>query len=308
MARALYSKAITARDLFTVLPTGIVGVTAVCFSIGLLIVNVQLGRHGVFSSDLVRSEYVLAGALFLFLTVGTALTGSYVKRQAKGGVEQSAEGHVLAGSWTIVRAIALLFLAVMSALVILSDFRLRFDDWRLWVAILVTLTTTRFAWEVVSLARSIWESAVDRAAAHDKSDDVEALTRQMAWTVPTMLLHLAMYSMFVYPNLSPAYGGGHKPDIVIILTAEGMAASARLGLPVKGNGAAIGPVRLLMASDNEVVVALPYEGAELFRGLDFLPGPTIRLSRGIIQAMASMNGATPATRAPDNTEGSETAL
>jgi len=39
------------------------------YVIGLLIVNIELGRYGVFSAGLDRPEYVLAGALWAFLSI-----------------------------------------------------------------------------------------------------------------------------------------------------------------------------------------------------------------------------------------------
>lgn len=48
----------------------VVGIGAL-YAIGLLIVNIELGRYGVISLDLARPEYVMVGTLWLFLTIPT---------------------------------------------------------------------------------------------------------------------------------------------------------------------------------------------------------------------------------------------
>src|SRR5438552_2903440 len=44
----------------------------VLYAIGLLVVNLDLARHGVVNLDLARPEYVMAGGLWLFMALLTA--------------------------------------------------------------------------------------------------------------------------------------------------------------------------------------------------------------------------------------------
>src|SRR5579863_1563721 len=57
------------REIVEVGSKAALGVAATCFAVGLLIVNTRLAAYGVYSSDFIRTEYVLAGAAFIVLVI-----------------------------------------------------------------------------------------------------------------------------------------------------------------------------------------------------------------------------------------------
>lgn len=62
---------------FTIVAVGVL------YTVGLLIVNTDLAGYGVTNLNLARAEYVLAGALWIFLTVATASVWDFIVRAWK---------------------------------------------------------------------------------------------------------------------------------------------------------------------------------------------------------------------------------
>lgn len=64
-----------------------IAATAACFSIGLVVVNLRLAQYGVFSSEFAKAEYVLVGALFVFIGTAALFSVSLFFLEVKAGIE-----------------------------------------------------------------------------------------------------------------------------------------------------------------------------------------------------------------------------
>jgi hypothetical protein len=53
-------------------------ILGVLYSVGLVIINVDLGRYGLVNLNLARPEYILAGVLWLFLSLATIGAGQVI--------------------------------------------------------------------------------------------------------------------------------------------------------------------------------------------------------------------------------------
>lgn len=55
-------------DGFKKIPALAIGITTACFILGLLVVNLRQAQFGIYFLDFIRTEYMLVGAVFVFLT------------------------------------------------------------------------------------------------------------------------------------------------------------------------------------------------------------------------------------------------
>ncbi len=88
---------VSARDVAQKASAIVLTGTALCFALGLLIVNLRLARYGYFSADFIRTEYVLAGGLFVFLVAIATFFVSYGISHFSAATERwRAKEHLVA--------------------------------------------------------------------------------------------------------------------------------------------------------------------------------------------------------------------
>jgi hypothetical protein len=90
---------------------------------------------------------------------------------------------------------------------------------------------------------------------------------------------VVIYANYIYPDLEPIYGGGHKEPVLLMTNEVGYDVAAAAHLPVQPEHL-VGPVQLLAESDKNVVVALPD------RGLFDDKAPSVEIDRALIEAIA----------------------
>jgi len=89
---------------------------------------------------------------------------------------------------------------------------------------------------------------------------------------------LLAYGYFVYPQLEPIYGGGHKDPVMLVMNEKGNDVAVLLHLPGE-DGRTFGPLALLSSGDKAVVVALPDD--DIFKDR----APAVEIDRGLIDAI-----------------------
>ena len=270
------------RDIAPLVPTLAVGATVICFSLGLVVVNLRLARYGVFSSEFARTEYILVGALFMLLVALTAATVSYGLKSWKAGIEKWKNGQRKFGALTIFGAVISVTLVLTGALLILSDYQLSPDDWRMWLAVLVLIFIARAARHSRDLLTDLWNVFAGERRSNPRPEEPESRYYRVLTAIPWVLLHIAVYSGLVYPYLSPAYGGGRKGQVLLVPTSAGLEVCKTLGLPFRSDGKVVGPLDLLTEASTEVVVLLPAVISDAHSPRSF------RLSRDILQAVVSV--------------------
>jgi hypothetical protein len=94
-------------------------------------------------------------------------------------------------------------------------------------------------------------------------------------SIATVLL---AYGYYVYPQLEPICGGGHKDPVVLVMNEKGNDVALSAHLPENGERK-FGPLMLLSSGDKVVIVALPDDAIFKDRA------PDIEIDRGLIDAI-----------------------
>ncbi len=265
---------VNAREIIQVLPSFVVGFAAVCFSVGLLIVNLRLARYGVFSSELVRSEYVTAGALFIFLVTLTQLSLTYGLTEIESAAPRWRDGRHIASVFTVIFGLMEIFAPLVIALNFMSDREF------MWIVIgtLVGASTTGsiLLQRLIEFSRVILVPPSTVSTESKRRIQLRALLMLLVFNFSSITL----YAYYAYPHLSPAIGGGKREQVMLRATEQGIAVSKSLLLPVQVGTQLIGPLQLLTETDSEIVIIIePSEGMK-FRSL--------RLQRNMFEAMLTV--------------------
>ena len=210
------------------------------YTIGLIIVNFDLGKNGFVTLDLARAEYVLAGVLWAFLSVSTVAAlrvaaGQLSEHPARTKVRRFVAGFVTVMVWFGV----IVFLVTELSFGSLPIFRPR----------------TWFAVGVVLLNGTVLASTLK---AWLKIADEESVTlRHLFRATPTgmtpvasvvfLVVALSLYAEVVFPELPRAIGGGRKPMVRLLPKPESRQSMASL-LPNAEGGSLDGRMALRQAA------------------------------------------------------------
>ncbi|MFN0313769.1 MAG: hypothetical protein ACKVQA_01850 [Burkholderiales bacterium] len=285
------AQVISLRELAGTFPALGIGAATLCFSIGLLIVNIRRAQFGVYSMDFLRAEYVLAGALYLFLTAMAGTTAVYALPYLGEGVNKWKARRHTHGVAKILQALIYSLAPFGIALPLLSQYRFLFFSWEYFIALACLFLQAISARSLVATALLAWRTQARRTtdvAANDLMLDLDLGMHKII----ALLSALVLYSYFLYPKLSPAFGGGFRTNVYLVPTATGAATLRDVGIPSQSNGTHFGPVQVLTSSDQEVTALLLLEEGRFFPRYQ-----AFHLSRGMLQAVVGEDTGSP--RSPD---------
>jgi hypothetical protein len=208
-----------------------------CYVIGLLIVNSHLQRYGLSEFGLLRVEYAMAGASWFLLVVATGSSLKYMLYRIK-----LIKGF---GSFLWVLLLILVWSNLLFAMVgYLSEWVLAGSlQWATWRCAAILVFQWMFGWGVIEVLRNIaqkrvvqpwWSvlpSPVGRVLARTQRDQVHSLLSILF----SFLFALWLYSLYVYPYLSPTFGGGRPQEISMVVKPEEVVMIRALGFTVGDN-------------------------------------------------------------------------
>jgi hypothetical protein len=234
----------------------LVAMVGALYAIGLLIVNIDLGRYGLTSLNLARAEYAMAGGLWALLTLAVNAAFDAVVGHIR---REWAAGHRV---WTVVHGIldvlvVLSTLTFVLALVSGGDFM---NNWRtaliiMWALILSSI----FVGTAVSVGQAV---AAQRPFHISTVWGFGTRIPNAVYSTALVLASVALYSTTVFPAALPAFGGGKKPLVLIVLSPSADIPASTLGLTTSADGRVIGPVALLLDQGDFLLVRrLPEEEA-----------------------------------------------
>jgi len=266
-----------AREIVQALPSLAVGFTVVCFSVGLLIVDLSLARYGIFSSELIRSEYVTAGALFIFLVALMQLSLSYGLKDIESAAPRWREGGRIASVFIVIFGLFEILCGPTLALNFMSDGKLDVGKSETWIVIGIMVNASILSSVLLERSIELWKGI--QVPLTTESIETTSLfrLRRILGLVLFNYLAITMYAYYAYPYLSPAIGGGRREQVMLLATEQGIAVSKSLSLPVQIGTQLIGPLQLLTETDSEIIVAFEPNESMKFRAL--------RLQRNMFEAM-----------------------
>ena len=223
-----------------------IGVVAIgtLYVVGLLIVNIELARYGIVNLTLARPEYIIAGASWIFLTLGTmvgmqaSLPQMEKHWRSKGWrgwlwlpydvlVTFVAAPVILLGFLGTADSIAAgLPWSILAGIIVL--------DWNAWG---VTLISNRFR---RALGSGLVTTRVTSGAVRWSDFSI---------IIPFLLLGLTWYAISLFPTIPRHFGGGRKPIVRVVLPEAPQPDWAAFGLPRGEDRKTIGPVVLLLETD-----------------------------------------------------------
>lgn len=222
----------------------------VLYAIGLLIVNVDLARYGMVNVDLARPEYVMAGGLWVVLTLMSAwgLKRALVATLGMVRVPRSIARTILGLADVVTSTLTGPLLLLVW---ILTPVWIETQPWRsVGTVILVVLANGLIVvWAAHRLGNVRGEGLGDIIT--------NELPGALAAYVPPVFAMLLLYATIVYPHVPRQYGGGRKPIVHVFMTELPPVNWDALGYPLQRDVRVVGPVLLVLETAGQVVVAPP---------------------------------------------------
>jgi len=236
MADDLREPAVTAqvKSWYTILEPvakGCVAAAALCYALGLMVKNLYLAQWATFSASLLQVEYVLSGALFIFIMLlGLTFWSCSLGIRQRVRLERNQRAARMAdydrinrkGRWktTIVVvlggagvAIFLGFVYDLSVADIYGSKRVIDYLGALVVTFLVFPALLFFAWRPIG---DVWHN---RALGRPVPPGETAM--KVVFRSTLLLAVILIYVRVIYPKVSPVYGGGRQTAIQLRLSEEG---------------------------------------------------------------------------------------
>ena len=223
-------------------------ILGICYVLGLLIVNVDLGTYGVFSLGLDRPEYVLAGALWVFLAIWPIILFRYWRTT----VSIPASFRDIRSIGTLLASSSSFLFIFIYSLGVLSEYKLK----------ILTLQGSMCVGEMILISwifsfeyRSTFTPLREGSLQLLKSEPWAAYRAyRVGWATVTLLAFLGLYARYVYPFFPMRYGGGDHPKVELYLQRKLNVPWLSDGIPVSEDGLRIGPVRLLLETDDTFTI------------------------------------------------------
>lgn len=220
------------------------------YTVGIIIVNVNLAAYGVVNLSLARAEYVMAGGLWCCLMI--VVLGAY-RAVVKAVTEQITRNSYVR------MAVALLCIAVFVPTVVLYALvlipRSGLHSYREACSpVLVVLFNGLMVGLLTNLARETLGNDTLSPAALFRDREYGVGAGRLA-IVLFCLIAIGLYATVVFPAMPQEFGGGMKPSVKIVFASNAKDWANGLGLPVSDDGRSIGPVDLLIETEGYVVVS-----------------------------------------------------
>jgi hypothetical protein len=224
-------------------PLGIAA--AIAYGMGVLIANLFLSGYGVFGGALLRTEYVLVGLLWCFLTLLPAVAFSLIQGFWRD-VRQAVAARRYFGAAVPAALIPIALLLFPSMFFDrLSGGALKAGDLDFYGAIIYLCSGSYFFKSLVT--------DVQTATAADSP--LDALKKghlySVSWNLMLLLGSITSYARFTYPHFEAAFGGGHRPRVFVVLSADAPSAIVRALPRARRSPGVLGPVEVLLEGERE---------------------------------------------------------
>ena len=244
---------VSASTVETVSRCALLG-SAALYGIGLLIANFNAQQYGRYSLGLVEAQYVLAGLLWLTLTLlGFAVTRSALRWMKGHGPWRGRplKQNVKNALWVVSGWLGLLglYVQVMSFLGVANAF------WS-WASLVILGVLVMTNLTLGALFQETWQDMKNRSQPSDsflvklwKADSIQISKRVLFFFTA-----LSLYATFVYPQLSAAVGGGKLHEAEIIIRQDRRSLFDGMAEFKMDKAGKLGPVGIVAESDQAFIV------------------------------------------------------
>ncbi len=221
------------------------------YTVGLLIVNIDLARYGVSNLGLARPEYVMAGAFWALVMIPSGILGVVFHHSLRERLRRREKAHAfLYGFFGVV-------LGIVIPVLLLATFSVRQEGlfsvskWELLSRHLIAVLLNRV---VVWLVAHFTGDVQQRLQTPEWSLKVSNAGVLSIMTILILTLMLLTYAVLSFPLVAREFGGGHKTMIEVVLSEHAPESWDHFGLPLSADRSRIGPVALLFESQSGLVV------------------------------------------------------
>jgi hypothetical protein len=215
--KPLFSNSSVLKDALEIISKAGILVVGGCYVSGLLILNLHLRQYGIFHLNFLQVEYVIVGALWTFLVRYALGLLIFTASRIKLIYKRLVQGERLLSPNNIAHGCAFLLFISFGLYIntLLSDSKIRFFqavNFYIWGIILLNalgiillvFTTSDIPYHIKKGMGQIFV-----AAASFRIFIYSAL----------LVIFLSVYTLSVFPSFSPAFGGGRKQKVELILRA-----------------------------------------------------------------------------------------
>lgn len=233
----------------------VVLVPALLYGVGLFIANISAQSYGRLSLGLVDAQYILVGLLWmvlLMLTTGAVhlYVGRFKDSVLRDGLSIPARIRESLLTLPVLGTIATSWYWIMHVL------GARLTGWMLLIDFFVPAVT---GYMLASSLRDTWGEI---KLARQKGQIGPFVFKQIEfWSISRMfsvLVFVSVYSLIVFPDLNPAFGGGKLHQIEIGLRPAALPILETLPEFKVNNDGRLGPVNLVSESDQFLII-VPFE-------------------------------------------------
>jgi len=239
-------------NAFTTGARVLVAVLGGLYTVGLLIVNIDLARYGVSNLDLARPEYAMAGAFWaLAMLPSGILIVVFIRwlRERLGRRERVYAFFI--GLLGVVAAIGIPVL-LLDTFSVRQEDPFRVDGSEVLVRhVIAVLLNGAAVWVIVYIVDLLRRDFLES----ETSFKVLFGGLGALFVVPVLSVALLSYAVLSFPLVARQLGGGHKTIVEVILSEPAPDSWDRLGIPISADRSLIGPVALLFESQSGLVVA-----------------------------------------------------
>jgi hypothetical protein len=220
------------------------------YALGLLIVNVELSLYGIVHLELARPEYIMAGALWVVIVLAPVAVSV---RGALNAWNFFQQGNFTGLSLAIIAIVLAGFLTPLGMMQVFSS---PTEGERL---ALICRHLFVIAISIGAAAVSILPALIFGPSAFSTDGDWRFWSLSIVSTLSALVLSVVLmiwfYAALAFPDMNRAFGGGRKPVVQIVLRQPAPASWEVTGMPIKPDGASVGPVLLVLQRSDAVVVS-----------------------------------------------------
>jgi len=265
------------REIAQSLSSLAVASTVICFTVGFLVISICLGRYGIYSTDLIRSEYITTGLLFVILNIITYLSYSAGLSSAKFVIQRWKEGRRIESILGVTFVVMEFFSPMSFALGAISGFKPFLGDSNWWTVVLGLLMSTFCTCILIEHIVELLNDIQEPLSVDSSRQPFISKIKKTPLLLMFSLMGFWYYANYAYPYIPSTLGGGWRGQVTLLATTQGLAASKSFKLPIQEDTQLIGPLQLLTETDSEIVVIIESGVEKEFHAL--------RLQRNMFEAI-----------------------
>jgi hypothetical protein len=241
----------------TIEVTSKIGLTLVgiCYVVGLLILNIHLRQYGVFQLNFLQVDYVMVGALWMFLC-GSMYFCSFQLLELNKAVHKkwTTSKHRFLRVFYILGGVLIALFASSYVVTMVGNNTFNILSWRAYLIVGVV------AFNVGALSKVAEETRlVTKEWLSDSTDKNVKRARTYAIFSESVvfLIALSLYAVLAYPYLSPAYGGGLKQQAEFIIKKDQYESVKNLGISLEDENGRTSPLQIIYEAPDFFIISPP---------------------------------------------------